>query len=260
MQPSESPLRVQTQHGVACLTLSRSNRGNALSAELIDALLLAMEQACADPSVHTLAFLGDGKHFCTGFDLSDLATQTEGDLLLRFVRVEALLDAVWRAPVRTVALASGRTWGAGADLFAACDLRLLTEDATFRFPGAGFGLVLGTRRLAERVGADHARAWVSDGRTIDAPTALARGLAHTLTDPLPLAPEAREAAVLERCGVAPAVDRVTLAALRMAGRSGGGPGGDALADTDLAALVRSAARPGLKDRIIAYRERSTRLK
>jgi hypothetical protein len=56
------------------------------------------------------------------------------------------------------------------------------------------------------------------------------------------------------------VDRVTLAALRLAGRSGGGPGGDALADTDLAALVRSAARPGLKDRIIAYRERNARLK
>ncbi len=260
MQPSESPLHVRTLNGIACLTLSRADRGNALSAELVDALLQAMQEACADPAVHTLAFLGAGKHFCTGFDLSDLATQTEGDLLLRFVRVEALLDAVWRAPVRTVALASGRTWGAGADLFAACDLRLLTPDTTFRFPGAGFGLVLGTRRLAERVGADHARAWVSDARTIDAATALARGLAHAPIDPLPLEHEAREAAVLERCGDAPAVDRVTLASLRLAGRSGGGPGGDALADADLAALVRSAARPGLKDRIIAYRERSTRLK
>ena len=43
---------------------------------------------------------------------------------------------------------------------------------------------------------------------------------------------------MERCGDAPAVDRVTLAALRLAGRSGGGPGGDALAD---AATVRQPA-------------------
>ena len=260
MSRSNTALHIQTEQGVACLTLDRADRGNALSSELVDALTQAVRQASADESVHTLALTGSGKHFCTGFDLTDLQTPSEGDLLLRFVRVEALLDAVWRAPMRTVAIASGRTWGAGADLFAACDLRLLTPDTTFRFPGAGFGLVLGTRRLAERVGADHARAWVSDARTIDAPTALARGLAHALIEPLPLETEAREAAVLERCGDPPTVDRVTLAALRLAGRSGGGPGGDALADTDLAALVRSAARPGLKDRIIAYRERSTRLK
>lgn len=260
MSPAHTALQIQTRDGVACLMLDRADRGNALSAELVNALTQAVQQACADGSVHTLAFIGSGKHFCTGFDLTDLQSQSEGDLLLRFVRVEALLDAVWRAPIRTVAIACGRTWGAGADLFAACDLRLLTADTSFRFPGAGFGLVLGTRRLAERVGADHARAWVADARTIDASAAIVRGLAHALTDALPEDTEARIAAVLERCGDAPAVDRATLAAVRSAGRTGGGPGGETLADTDLAALVRSAARPGLKDRIIAYRERTARPK
>lgn len=58
-----------------------------------------------------------------GFDLSDLEHATEGDLLLRFVRVEQMLDAVWRSPLLTVALASGRTWGAGADLFCSAERR-----------------------------------------------------------------------------------------------------------------------------------------
>jgi enoyl-CoA hydratase/carnithine racemase len=253
---SDSSAHLQISQGLACLTLARPDRGNALSDSLVQTLTEAVTRACADPSVHTLALSALGAHFCTGFDLGDLETQSDGDLLLRFVRIEMLLDAVWRAPVRTVALASGRTWGAGADLFAACDLRLACADTTFRFPGAGFGLVLGTRRLSERVGSDQARAWVSDARTLDAQTALAAGLAHQLIEPLPAEAALRAPAIAQRCGPGPSLDRDTLLAVRRAGRNGGGPGGDALADTDLAALVRSAAREGLQSRILEYRARS----
>ena len=49
---------------------------------------------------------------------------------------------------------------------------------------------------------------------------------------------------------APAVDAPTARALRAATD----PHADALADADLAALVRSATRPGLQARILAYRD------
>jgi enoyl-CoA hydratase/carnithine racemase len=205
-------------------------------------------------------FAGAGRHFCTGFDLDGLESQSDGDLLLRFTRIEALLDAVWRAPVRTVAIAQGRTWGAGADLFAACDLRIAVTHASFRFPGAGFGIVLGTRRLAERVGTERARTWVSDGATVEAEQALACGLASRLFDAVQAGDDWRQLA----CGPAPAIDRDTLAMIRAASRSTGAPGGDMLADADLAALIRSATRsitpgkagPGLRERIAAYRDRT----
>jgi hypothetical protein len=61
--------------------------------------------------VHTVAFVAAGRHFCTGFDLSGLEDLSEGELLLRFVRVETLLDTVWRAPVRTSSSATGETTG-----------------------------------------------------------------------------------------------------------------------------------------------------
>ena len=60
-----------------------------------------------------LVFRGEGKTFSAGFDFSDVEQQTEGDLLLRFVRVELLLQAVASSPCLTVALAHGRTFGAG---------------------------------------------------------------------------------------------------------------------------------------------------
>ena len=228
-------LLVATQDGVTTLTLNRPERGNALAADLVEALLAQVTQACADLGVHTLVLRGTGPHFCTGLDLSDLATTSDGELLLRLVRIETLLAALWHAPIRTVAVAHGRTWGAGADLFAACEQRLAASDATFRFPGAQFGIVLGTRRLAERIGVDAARRLVTEAGELDAAAALAAGLVTAL------APEALKAA-------APSISRDAARAIRAASRADH-------RDADLAALVRSAAEPGLRGRINAYRER-----
>ena len=228
-------LSTEQQPGITTLTLQRPERGNALGPELVEVLISAAEAAIADPTVHTLVLRGAGRHFCTGLDLSDLATLSDGDLLLRLVRIETLLALLWHAPIRTVALAHGRTWGAGADLFAVCEQRLVHPDTTLRFPGAQFGIVLGTRRLAERIGVDAARALVLEGGELDAPQALALGLATQLGD------MAAELA-------APLPDAATARAIRSATRAD-------CRDADLAALVRSAARPGLQLRITAYRAR-----
>jgi enoyl-CoA hydratase/carnithine racemase len=221
--------------GITTLTLQRPERGNALGPELVEALISAAEAAIADPAVHTLVLRGAGRHFCTGLDLSDLATLSDGDLLLRLVRIETLLALLWHAPIRTVALAHGRTWGAGADLLAVCEQRLAAADTTLRFPGAQFGIVLGTRRLAERIGVDAARALVLEAGELDATQALALGLVTRLGD---------SAADL----LAPRTDAATAQAIRSASRAD-------CRDADLAALVRSAAAPGLQARITAYRAR-----
>ncbi len=238
--------------GIVIMVLDRPKRGNALSAEFVESLLEGVERACADVSAHTLVLRAQGRHFCTGFDLSDLDAQTDATLLHRFVRIETLLDALWRAPLRTVAIAQGRVMGAGADLFAACDRRMLAPGASLRFPGAGFGIVLGTRRLAARVGDATALQWVSEGTAVDARAALDAGLAtavleHDLPQDEPAAAAAAAATALAAIPL-PSVDRSTFAALRAAI-------GDDGADADLAALVRSAARPGLKARLLAYRDR-----
>ena len=225
-------LTIDHQAGVTLLRLQRPERGNALGPMLVEGLISAASAAFANASVHTLVLQGEGRHFCTGLDLSDLATLSDADLLLRLVRIETLLAMLWHAPIRTVAQAKGRTWGAGADLLVACEQRLVGADTTLRFPGAQFGLVLGTRRLAERIGADAARALVLEGGELDATQALALGLASRITDTLALA-------LLRTSGD-------TGRAVRAASRSD-------LRDADLAALVRSAAVPGLQQRITQYR-------
>ncbi len=231
-------LQTANKNGVITLTLDRPDRGNALSDALVVALLREVDAALAAPDVHTLVLAANGPHFCTGFDLSNLAESSEADLLQRFVHVEQLLQALWHAPIRTMALAHGRAWGAGADLVAACEVRQVRDDASFRFPGARFGIVLGSRRLAERVGTDHARRWVLDGAHVVAKEALAAGLVTAVH-------EAAAFDALRNPVATQLADRETGAAIRALTRR------DA-ADRDLAELVRSASRPGLKARIEAY--------
>lgn len=222
------------------LTLNRPLQGNACSADLVAALENALSRA-ASQGAQALVIDGEGRHFCTGFDLSQLDRESDDTLLARFVRIELMLQRLARAPFLTVAVAHGRTMGAGADLFAACGLRLARPDASFAFPGArGFGLVLGTRRLAARVGAEAALSWVESGRNISVEEAHRAGLVSAL---------AADAAEVDQIVTA----RVHGDAwLQSALRSAVDPraADDDARDLDL--LVRSAARAGLRDRIAAY--------
>lgn len=231
-------VEASTRDGVAQLTLSRPERGNALGPELVEAALDALQAAIA-AGARLVVLRGAGRHFCTGFDLSELAGLSNGDLLLRVVRIEALLQAVHHAPVPTVAIAQGSTFGAGADLVAACQFRWALPGTRFAFPGAGFGLALGTRRLALRVGGEAARDLVGSGRRITAEEAAALGLLHRIVEP-----EALEGELAAAAGRL-AIDRETAERIWSL----------TLTDTreaDMASLVASASRPGLKARIEAY--------
>lgn len=234
---NDPAVRQDIAPGIRSLSLMRPDRGNALSDELVAWLSKQVADAYRDEDIHTLILEGQGRHFCTGFDLSAVPTSSDGDLLARFVRIEMLLASLWNAPFRTIAVAAGRVWGAGADLFATCDFRVASRCALFRFPGAAFGLALGTRRLGLRVGPDVARRCISEGLTLNADQALACGLATHLTDNL--------ADWLSTELPAVGLDRKTSTIIHRATRPDH-------SNDDLAELVRSAIRPGLADRILAY--------
>ncbi|MGO4331661.1 enoyl-CoA hydratase/isomerase family protein [Cupriavidus sp. 2TAF22] len=243
-------LLVRKEGDVTRLTLNRPARGNALSRELVTALTEAVDD-CHRDGTRLLVIEGAGKHFCTGFDLGDLDAESDDSLLARFVRVELLLQSVYAAPFATAALVQGRAMGAGADLVAACEQRWVEAGSSFAFPGAAFGLVLGSARLAQLAGISRAREWITGGRSFDAGAAIAGGLASGLleADPQSDATAARDAVVASLAGRARRLDMRTLAAIHDATRDGGAEA----ASRQLADLVRSAARPGIKARIAAYR-------
>ncbi len=246
--PSASSGLLLTQgDGVLQLALNRGDKGNALSLELVSAISEAVQQA-RDNAVRLLVISGVGKSFCTGFDLTALDQETDDSLLARFTRVELMLQAIHSAPFATLALAHGRAIGAGADLFCACSERWIVGNADFAFPGSAFGLVLGTARLAGRVGPVRAREWVESGALIDGSSALAEGLATRQ-----LAQDEHDAALAQRIARAQRLDAPAFSGIHEAIDDVSRARGDAGDAADLARLVRSAARPGLKNRIAAYR-------
>jgi len=235
-------LVVEHDGPVTLLTLNRPEKANALSPDLVEALLASVNEAYRD-GTRLLVLSGNGQHFCSGFDFSDFETASEGELLWRFVRIEQLLQAVHYAPFSALGLAHGKNFGAGVDLLVACSVRVAVPDASFRMPGLRFGVQLGTRRLAQRIGAEHARSMLAASKTVSAAHALSIGLVHRRT--------ARdrwgEDIVAER-------SRATALGAAAAARLNAAIATDTRA-ADMADLVSSLAEPGLRDRIRAFRER-----
>lgn len=226
---------------VTHLTLNRPHKANALSAPLAEALLDAVEYAYTD-GTRLLVLDGNGGHFCAGFDFTGYLDAAEGDLVLRFIRIETLLQLLFHAPFATLALAHGKIFGAGADLIAACSQRVAAHGTTFRMPGLRFGVVLGTRRLAHRVGTDAARRLLATSRTFDADAALQCGFLTQVASHEAW-PQLIAAATTDTQALNPlALKRLhqhTVPDMRAA---------------DMAALVASVSVPGLKERIRQFRE------
>ena len=110
-------------------------------------------------------------------------------------------------------------------------------------PGLKFGLQLGTRRLSTRVGGDAARGLLAGSKTFGAVEALDIGFLRQVAPA-----EAWPGLVLRAADEAQQLSIIAAAKLQAA----------TVTDTraeDLADLVRSAADPGLKERIREYRKR-----
>lgn len=232
-------LNIIREAGRWTLELNRPEKRNALSQELVESLIQAVDAAHAE-NIPLLVFKGAGKNLSAGFDFTGFEEQSEGDLVLRMVRIETLLQKIASSPSLTIAFAQGRNFGAGVDLFAACKLRYSTPDAAFRMPGLKFGLILGSRRFRNLVGTKTALSILGTARNFDASEALDIGfLTQTATED--------EWPVLLQQGQdsANALDNTTRASLYQALNCNQD-------DTDMAELVRSASRPGFKARIKEY--------
>ena len=168
--------------GVFTVTLNRPDKRNALSAEMIERLHEALDQADLDPDVRVVLVRGAGKDFCAGADLDELlasadrpAEENEKSAL----RLGGLFQQIRALPKPVMAMVHGRALAGGAGLATACDLVLLSRSAQIGYPEIQRGFVPAMvmtllRRLAgEKLAMD----LVLTGRVLSADEALAAGLA-----------------------------------------------------------------------------------
>ncbi len=135
-------VRYEVQDGIATLTLNRPEARNALNAEMLEALMAALERACADERARVIVLTGAGdRAFCAGGDLASFARKTSApeqyEETARFAR---LLHRFTQLPKPTLAAVNGHALGGGLGLVLACDLAVAVEHAKFGTPEVHVGL------------------------------------------------------------------------------------------------------------------------
>lgn len=185
--------------GVATLTLTRPDAGNAMSWELIDAFSGAVEACVRLEGVRAFLITAQGRHFSVGGDIRAFASEADpatfiGQLARRLHEGLVLL-ADHPAPV--VIAAQGMAAGAGLSLVASGDIVLASEEAGFAMAYAGIGLTAdggATWHLPRVVGLRVAQEMAYLGRKLTAREALDLGLVTRLVPSDQLVQEAEAVA------------------------------------------------------------------
>ncbi|MFE5213621.1 MULTISPECIES: enoyl-CoA hydratase/isomerase family protein [unclassified Streptomyces] len=169
----EPQLSYQVADSVATVVIRHPAKRNAMTAAMWRALPPLLDRLAHDPDVRVLVLTGEGGTFCAGADISTLQGSPEEAQGLAVAAEEAL--AAFPKPV--LAVVRGHCVGGGAQLAAACDLRLAEEGA--RVTPARLGVVYpssSTRRLVSLVGPATAKYLLFTAELIDAGRALRTGL------------------------------------------------------------------------------------
>lgn len=142
--------------GVATLVLNRPERRNALTTDLLRALLEELAAIQDSRHVRAVVLTGAGGTFCAGADLDEFAGSTDQHGPQRRIRlVTEVIARLRNLEQPTVAAVSGAAFGAGWGLALACDLTYASSDASFCLPEVAKGLRLPTAitsRLVQVVG------------------------------------------------------------------------------------------------------------
>jgi enoyl-CoA hydratase/carnithine racemase len=182
----EHLLEEQHDRGVLVLTLNRPERLNSWNAVMRAELRDALDRVALDPELRVLVLTGAGRAFSAGEDVSGMeeltAIGTRG-FRAHARRIHDVFDTVEALEVPVIAAIDGVAAGGGFELALSCDFRVIAEGSRLVMPEARVGLIPGSggcSRLVRHVGLGRAKELVLLGRSLDAHTAHAVGLATSV--------------------------------------------------------------------------------
>jgi methylglutaconyl-CoA hydratase len=185
---------------VATITLNRPDKRNAISFELRDDLLQALDEVAKSDAL-VVILTGAGKAFCSGMDLDDLkgllGRSPEQNLQDSQTMVR-LFRALYEFPKVTIAAVNGPAIAGGTGLALLCDFTLAVPEAKFGYSEVRIGFVpaIVSTFLLRQVGEKQARDLLLTGRLFGADEAARMGLINEIVPPENLMTRARELAAL----------------------------------------------------------------
>jgi len=190
-----STLTLNTQNSIATITLSRPEKRNAISYELIDELLRALDEV-NQSDAQVMIITGAGKAFCSGMDLDHLAkitSRTPEENLQDSATMARLFRGIYEFPKPTIAAVNGPAIAGGSGIATMCDFTIAAQEAKFGYTEVRIGFVpaIVSTFLIWQIGEKHARDLLLTGRIIDALEAHRLGLVNEVWPTPDLLPRAR---------------------------------------------------------------------
>jgi len=179
-------IRSESQGGVARLTLARPEVRNALNAEMIAAMLDALDRFENDECSSLVIIGAEGSSFSAGADLSAMrksGEMDEADNRRDARQMGQLFHRIAGFAKPVVARVNGPAIGGGVGLLAACDVVVASEEAFFAFSEVRLGLIPAVISpfCLRRLGPAVARRLFLTGERISATLALGYGLVDVVT-------------------------------------------------------------------------------
>jgi methylglutaconyl-CoA hydratase len=184
---SYETILIREENGVLTITLNRPERRNAMTPQMQEELLAALQEAAAgDCRVVVLA--GAGPAFCAGLDLSSLQGLDDtppSEHTADAERVARLFRALYELPKPTIAAVHGAAIAGGAGLATICDFTLAVHGAKFGYTEVKIGFVpaLVAAFLTLQIGDKRARDLLLTGRLFSAEEAHRLGLVDEVVHP-----------------------------------------------------------------------------
>jgi methylglutaconyl-CoA hydratase len=183
---------------LAVVTLNRPEKRNAISFQLVDDLISALDEI-EQSTAQGVILTGAGKAFCAGMDLDELKSltgKTHQENVEDSARMAGLFRRIYEFPKPTIAAVNGAAIAGGTGLATMCDFTLAIPEAKFGYTEVCIGFVpaIVSSILVWQVGHKIARDLLLSGRLFEAAEAHRFGLVNEIVASEKLMARSRELA------------------------------------------------------------------
>ena len=248
---------VESEKGLARVTLNRPDRRNAFDAAMVEDIRRTFDRLGQDRSVRVIILAGAGETFCAGADLRWMGPDRTVPALEARKDAERLLTmfrTIDECPCPVMVRIQGAAHGGGVGLIAVSDIAVAAAEATFAFSEVRLGFVAGVISpfVLRKTGESFARRFCLTGEPFSAAIAREAGLVHEVVDLAEL--DAQVTTLAEQISrAAPQAVRDTKALLRRIGRVSAEEAWEICLSANIRARLSLEAQEGFR----AFRERRT---
>lgn len=183
-------VKYEKKDRIAYITLNRPERYNAINDIMPSALEKRVQEANEDPQIHVIILQGNGKAFCSGYDLKEYAEKPRPQIGSQEMPWDPTIDykmmkknteqfmSLWRSYKPVICKIHGFAVAGGSDIALCCDIVIMADDAKIGYPPARLWGCPTTMMWVYRLGAEKAKRMLLTGDLIDGKEAEKIGLIY----------------------------------------------------------------------------------